>query len=46
MFSGCRIESQNVTVNSGAKLTFTGVQYIKINSDFEIKSGAEFEATF
>lgn len=46
MFSGCRIESQNVTVNSGSKLIFTGIQYIKINSDFEIKSGAEFEITF
>jgi len=44
--AGCRIESQNVTVNSGAKLTFTGIEYILINSNFEVKSGAEFEAGF
>ncbi|GAB3413015.1 S8 family serine peptidase [Niabella aquatica] len=44
--AGCSIESTNVTVNSGAKLTFTAVNYILMNADFEVKSGAEFEAGF
>jgi subtilisin family serine protease len=44
--AGCSIESTNVTVNSGAKLTFTALNYILLNADFEVKSGAEFEAGF
>ena len=44
--AGCRIESTNVTVNSGAKLTFSALDYILIPGDFEVKSGAEFEAHF
>lgn len=44
--AGCSIESTNVTVNSGSKLTFTAVNYILLNANFEVKSGAEFEAGF
>ncbi|WP_114792372.1 S8 family serine peptidase [Niabella yanshanensis] len=44
--AGCIINAQNVTVNSGAKLTFNALDYILISPGFEVKSGAEFRAGF
>ncbi len=41
--TGCNINSQNVTVQNGAKLTLDAVNTTTINASFEVQAGSQLE---